>query len=70
LLAVSAVSARPLNCRDIDDAAARRACYDKLVTKPGVPGATGRRSSGQTLDQIDAENERLRKALRPICKNC
>lgn len=71
VMGIPAASAQALECRYIAAKDERLACYDKLTPplprqKESAPtaGAKG------LIDESANEDARMRKALRPICKNC
>lgn len=71
LLLPIGASAQSLECRYVQTSAARLACYDKVMPPSKPPQErVVKPGPNQYIDEQENEDARMRKALRPICKNC
>jgi hypothetical protein len=70
LASCNAASAQMMSdCPTIRKSAARLACYDKIT--PPVSGKLRQKKEKLGVsDDFAAEEQRMKRVLRPICKNC
>ena len=64
-------SAQSLECRYVQTSAARLACYDKAMPPSAPPQErVVKPGPNRYIEEQENEDARMRRALRPICKNC
>jgi hypothetical protein len=64
--------AQVTDCRSISSSIDRLACYDKISppTKPPPSKSTVKPAESPYIDDTANEDARMKKLLKPICKNC
>ena len=67
LIVASNAHAQILACKSISDNKDRLSCYDKAAN---APPPTAKAPTGKFVDETANEDERMKKLLKPICKNC
>ncbi|QDM22658.1 hypothetical protein FIU28_17000 [Tardiphaga sp. vice154] len=70
LTQAASVSAQTSECLLMTVAIDRLACYDKAYPPVKATPEQALKQKNRTIDQSLAEDERIKKAMRPICKNC
>ncbi|NVN88818.1 MAG: hypothetical protein HXX15_22305 [Rhodopseudomonas sp.] len=69
-LSTTAATAQISACRAVKQGEARLDCYDKLFPPPKV-SADGKPVKSTSYDEESLKEEaRMKKLLRPICKDC
>jgi hypothetical protein len=64
------VAQTPPSCQQMVVAIDRLACYDNLFPPLKPTQAQADKNRSRAASESIAEDERVKKALRPICKNC
>jgi len=66
-----AAKAQVSDCSAIRSSSQRLACYDR-ISPPIIPSARKAKEPVQTnsVDAMDAETARMKRVLRPICRDC